>query len=94
MDKLEDWPKLLMEFQKVMKKSNIPADINRISNEAQTAPFRLMCLVTHNEWNKTYRQIEGNFLAAAMHLACMKEFEFTGDSYPDIPEKLEEMMEG
>jgi len=79
-----------------MLKGNVPPDINRFSNESLTAPFlgRLLHLVAHNEWSRTYKQVEGNFLAAAMHVACMKEFEFTCDSYPDIPEKLEEMVDG
>jgi len=76
-----------------MLKGDVSLDINRFSNESLTASFRLLHLVTRNEWSKTYKQIEGNFLAAAMHVAFMKEFEFTRDSYPDIPGKLEEMMD-
>lgn len=78
-----------------MLKGNVPPDVNRISNENQkSATLRLLSLVTYNEWSKNYKQIEGNFLAAAMHVACMQEFEFTRDSYPDITEKLEEMVNG
>jgi hypothetical protein len=48
-----------------------------------------MRLISKNEWSKVYSKIEGNFLMAALHVACMKEIEFGRDSYPDIPENLE-----
>ena len=92
MDRLENWPSTLLQFRTTMTKVNPGA--NRFSTKSQSATFRLLRLVMHNEWSKTYQQIEGNFLAAAMHVACMKEFEFIQDSYPDIPEKLEQMVEG
>lgn len=85
MDKLRHWPDLLSNFCKVMKKVEVPIE-NRLS-KAKTAPFRLLHLIVRNEWSKVYQNIEGNFLVAALHVACMKGFEFT-DSYPDIPDRM------
>jgi len=71
-----------------MQKVQVPTQ-NRLSNERGSAPLRLMRLISKNEWSKVYSKIEGNFLMAALHVACMKEIEFGRDSYPDIPENLE-----
>jgi len=87
MDKLGDWPALLFNFRTIMGKVKVPST-NRLSNEKKTAPFRLLNMIARNEWSKVYQNIEGNFLVAAMHIACMKELEFTSDSYPDIPDRI------
>jgi hypothetical protein len=84
MDKLTNWLDVLSGFRVIMDKVNI-LNTNHLSNESNTAPFRLLRMISRNVWSKTYQNIEGNFLVAAMHVACMKEFKFARDSYPDIP---------
>ena len=88
MDKLADWPNILMGFRKVMDKVKVPPT-NVMLGESRSAAFRLLRMISRNQWSKNYAKIEGNFLIAAMHIACMKELEFSQDSYPDLPEDLE-----
>ena len=38
-----------------------------------------------------YTSLEANFLFAAMHLACMKEFGFK-DTCPDLPDNLDGLV--
>ena len=92
MDKLADWPKVLLAFRTTMQKVQVP-DASRLLNESRSAPFRLLRMISRNQSSKNYSKIEGNFLIAAMHIAYMKEMAFTQDSYPDFPEKLESMID-
>lgn len=76
----------------LMQKVVVPAE-NRLSGDSPSATIRLLKLISRNEWSKTYSNIEGNFLIAAMHVACMREFPFGRDLYPDIPDRFDSMME-
>ncbi len=71
----------------LMKKITVPATEN-ILDDSRSSTFRLLRLISNNEWSKSFSNIEGNFLIAAMHISCMREFPFH-DSYPDIPERFE-----
>ncbi len=74
-----------------MQKVAVPVQ-NPVSNDGSSSTFRLLRLISNNEWSKSFSNIEGNFLIAAMHISCMKEFPFREDSYPDIPERFESMV--
>lgn len=88
MDKLEDWPRILLDFRKMAKKATMPAGKPLIVGVAQ-APIRLLHMIAQNEISKDYCKVKGNFLHAAMHIACMNDLAFTRESYPDIPDKVE-----
>lgn len=88
MDKLADWPDILLGFKNVMTHVQVP-DKNRLCDDSRNATFRLLRFLSRNEGSKNYAKIEGNFLIAALHIACMKELGVTAESFPDIPENLE-----
>jgi hypothetical protein len=91
MDRVLNWPQLLLHFCEIVKKAQIPATtpVTAVGNIS----FRLLRMIANNEWNKSIGNIEGNCLVAALHLACMHELD-TKDSFPDIPEKLETVADG
>jgi len=91
MAKLEHWPTLLTDFHMLMQKVAVPAQ-SQISDDSRSSTFRLLSLISKNEWAKSFSNIEGNFLIAAMHISCMREFPFSQDSYPDIPDKFDSMV--
>lgn len=89
MSRLQNWPALLTNFQSVMQTVTPPAN-DRLTIGSKSATLRLLHLITSNEFKKSYLNVEGNFLIAAMHIACMRELRLSNlDSYPDIPERLE-----
>jgi len=75
----------------LMQKVAVPAS-NPFSDESSSSMFRLLRLISNNEWTKSFSNIKGNFLITVMHISCMKEFPFGVDSYPDIPERFESMV--
>ena len=91
-NRLENWPTMLTNFHMLMQKVVVPAK-NRFSEESDSATLRLLKLISCNEWSKSYSNIEGNFLIAAMHVACMREFPFSQDSFPDIPDRFDSMVD-
>jgi hypothetical protein len=90
MSKLQHWPTLLMNFHMLMQKVAVPVQ-NPSCNTSGSSTLRLLSLISKNEWAKNFVNIEGNFLIAAMHVSSMREFPFSQDSYPDIPERFESM---
>jgi hypothetical protein len=82
---------VLTNFRILMQKVSVPVQ-NPLSDDGSSSTFRLLRLISNNEWSKSFSNIEGNFLIAAMHISCMKEFPFREDSYPDIPERFESMV--
>jgi len=80
----------VVNFHMLMQKVAVPAQ-NPFSDESTSSTFRLLRLISKNEWSKSFSNVEGNFLIAAMHISCMREFPFSQDSYPDIPERFESM---
>ena len=91
MDKLANWPKILLEFRMVMKKVDVR--VNPPQDPSRSAASRLLGMISRNETSKIYAKIEGNFLIAALHIACMKEPQLSQDSYPDLPENLGIMVD-
>jgi len=91
MSKLQQWPTLVTNFHMLMQKVAVPAQ-NPFSDASSSSTFRLLHLISKNEWSKSFSNVEGNFLIAAMHISCMREFRFSPDSYPDIPERLGSMV--
>jgi hypothetical protein len=63
---------------------------DKLSDTSSPAAVRLFNLLARNENSQSYSKIEGNFLVAAVHIACMKEFAFAKDNFPDIPEDFAE----
>ena len=92
MSKLEEWRNLLIQFNMLMTKVEVPAQ-NPVPIDSSSPTLRLLSLISKNEWRKSYSNIEGNFLIAAMHVSAMKEFPFSQDSYPDIPERFESIVD-
>jgi hypothetical protein len=89
MDKMADWPAALTQFRNVLDKSTKP--VHPPSLDLST-PFRLLRLIERNQTNKNYNSIEANFLYAALHMACMKELTFQGNTCPDLPESLDSLI--
>jgi hypothetical protein len=92
MEKLVDWPKILFDFREMVRKVDLPATNRHVPRYGSTT-FRLLRMVAHNEWTRVLGNVEGNVLVAALHIACMKELDFTRDSFPDIPEKFGRIAE-
>jgi hypothetical protein len=92
MDKLGVWSTVVRNFRTIMQKLRIHAT-SPLPDTSCPAPVRLLRLLARNEWSQQYSKIEGNFLVAAVHVACMKELVFPQDSFPDIPDNLEGMAE-
>jgi len=86
MDKLANWPSVLNQFKDMLTKSSKPVEF---TPDERSTPFRLLRHIARNNMAKNYTAIESNFLFAAMHLACMKEFQFQRDTCPDLPENLD-----
>lgn len=85
MDRMFDWKGLLQNFQKTMGQSQSSSQ----SLEDRTSPLRLLRLIVRNNSRNKLDNIQGNFLYAALHLACMKDLRFPDDTCPDLPENLE-----
>ncbi len=91
MDKLANWPALLAQFRKVVE---MPEVRTSRAEEVATggAPIRILRMIARNRSISKYAAIEGNFLHAAMHLACLKELNFSRETFPDIPEQFDELL--
>jgi hypothetical protein len=83
----------LSDFREIRRKAVLP-DTTPLHNQSGDATLRLLRMLVHNEWSKSFSSIGGNFLVAALHLACMKDLSFTSDSYPDLPDKFEGFTNG
>jgi hypothetical protein len=92
MTRLHHWPTLLTNFHMLMQKVVVPT-INPFQSDSRSSTFRLLRLISSNEWSKSFANIEGNFLIAAMHISCMREFSFREDSFPDIPERFDALVD-
>ena len=66
---------LLTNFRILMQKVAVLVQ-NPVSNDGSSSTFRLLCLISNNEWSKSFSNVQGNFLIAAMHISFMKEFLF------------------
>ena len=51
-----------------------------------TGPLRLVRMIERNNVTRGYTAVEANFLFAAMHLACMKDLNFSCEVCPDLPD--------
>ena len=51
--------------------------------------FKLLRMFVHVEWAKPLTVIQNNLMAAALHIACMRDTVSLPDSYPDLPDKVE-----
>jgi hypothetical protein len=91
MDKMAHWPTVLEDFWKTIDKSTRTFQLPS-ATQAHLTPFHLLLLIACNNTSRTYTAIEANFLYAAMHIACMKELHFTGDTCPDLPENLDDLV--
>jgi hypothetical protein len=85
MDRLADWPNLLLSFRKMLGSLTIPCE-NPAGTGSRSAPIRLLRMIQRNESSKKYSKVEANFLYASLHIACMKEIAFPPEAYPDLPE--------
>jgi hypothetical protein len=93
LDKLANWPLVLEQFQKTLKKANKTVEFTS-STEDRSSPFRLLRLIARNSTTRNYTALESNFLFAAMHIACMQELRFPNTVCPDLPENLDALIRG
>ena len=77
MDKLGDWPAVLLDFKKMLPKSN---NIPTPPSGDASAPLRLFRMIIQNNSTRNYSAVEANFLYAAVHIAFMNELTFSNDA--------------
>jgi len=58
-----------------------------------SAPIRILRMLSRNRAAHTYDATESNFLHAAMHVACLKDFYYPQDHFPDLPDRIEKLKE-
>jgi hypothetical protein len=92
MNQLADWPAVLIDFQKIMKKSTTLQN-NSATPGNGSPPVRLWRMISRNKSTRNYGAIEANFLYAAMHLACMNVLKFPKEACPDIPDRIDNIIE-
>ena len=88
---MQDWPKLVMQFQKLVQNA---ADG---SSQFRTFPnpmFSLMYMAVRNNVAMKYLTIEENFLLAAIHVAAMKNIPFAEGTLPDLPANMPSVPPG
>jgi hypothetical protein len=90
MDKLANWPNVLTQFRNMVNTSEKTAQ--SLLPDVST-PLRLMHMISRNKLTRNYTAIEANFLYAAMHIACMMELQFRKDTCPDLPERLDGLVQ-
>jgi len=90
MDKMANWPNVLTQFRNMVNTSEKTAQ-SLLPNVS--TPLRLMHMISRNKLTRNYTAIEANFLYAAMHIACMTELQFRKDTCPDLPERLDELVQ-
>ena len=89
LDKLANWPKILLDFRKMLKRSDRPVDV---APPDLPTPFRLLRQIVGNDSTQRYTAIEANFLYAALHIACMKELRFHRETCPDLPDNFDGLV--
>ncbi len=92
MNKLANWPDLLFDFRKCFEKSAVTSTISD-NPSMESAPLRLLRMISHTRATAKYASVESNFLFAAMHVACMKELPFLPDVLPDLPDKYDKFLD-
>jgi len=90
-DKLRNWPNVLLDFRKVLSKAKKTVPLSRDPVDSSAA-FRLLRLIAQNRNTKSYTAIESNFLFAALHLACMRDICLSDDACPDLPDNIFAMV--
>ena len=91
LDKLGNWPDMLLNFQKILSKAKQPVPLSAHPYDRSPA-FCLLRFIAHNNNTKSYASIEANFLFATMHLACMKDIRFPHDVCPDLPDDISSLV--
>ncbi|KAJ3517708.1 hypothetical protein NLJ89_g345 [Agrocybe chaxingu] len=87
-DKLENWVDMLFDVKKLLGDFRAPVNIS-----TQRAPERLTSYIRHFQRQGDCAKIIVNMLAAALHLAFLRENEFQHGEIPDIPENIEKMSD-
>ena len=80
---MQNWPKLVDEFVKVVGRARKPLPLP--STSFSKPIFSLMQMAAKNHDNSHYLAIEENFLLAAIHVAAMKDISFAEGILPDLP---------
>ena len=88
MNKLRDWPRVLLDFRTMVRKATTPTKPLLIGNTKNA--IRLLHKIARNGVSNTYSKVEANLLHAVMHVACMNDLTFVREVYPDLPDKLVE----
>jgi len=92
LDKLGNWPDMLLNFQKILSKAKQLVAL--LAHPYNYSPaFRLLRFIACNNNMKSYTSIKANFLFATMHLACMKDIRFPPDVCPDLPDDISSLVQ-
>jgi hypothetical protein len=89
-DKLDDWPKVLLDFRTLMAKSGPSQPSDKVYPGSKH--LALLRMTSHNGQKIAYVNLVDNFLQAALHLFYLKMTEFPDGSLPDYPDLLNDHL--
>jgi hypothetical protein len=88
---LQDWPKLAIQFQKLVQNA---ADGSLQFRTFFNPMFSLMHMAAKNNAATKYLAIEQNFLLPTIHVAAMKSILFPKGTLPDLPADMPSVPPG
>ncbi|EDR00937.1 uncharacterized protein LACBIDRAFT_333639 [Laccaria bicolor S238N-H82] len=89
-DKLENWPKVLLKFRKLIGQSGLPQIPDDL--QAGSKHLALLWMASKNKEKVGYINVVDNFLQAALHLYYLKMTQFPDGSLPDYPDILNDCL--
>ncbi|KDR65032.1 hypothetical protein GALMADRAFT_149050 [Galerina marginata CBS 339.88] len=89
-DKLDDWPKVLLDFRTLMAQSGPSQPSDKV--HAGSKHLTLLRMTSQNGQKMKYVNLVDNFLQAALHLFYLKMVEFPTGSLPDYPDLLNDHL--
>ncbi|EDQ98862.1 uncharacterized protein LACBIDRAFT_335581 [Laccaria bicolor S238N-H82] len=89
-DKLENWPKVLLNFRKLIGQSGLPQIPDDL--HAGSKHLALLRMASKNKEKVAYVNVVDNFLQAALHLYYLKMTQFRDGSLPDYPDILNDRL--
>ena len=89
-ERLDDWPKILLELRKLMAQSgpSEPSDVVYPGSKH----LALLRMSSNNGQRMAYVNMVDNFLQAALHLFYLKMTEFPDGALPDYPDLLNDHL--
>ncbi|EDR05514.1 uncharacterized protein LACBIDRAFT_329478 [Laccaria bicolor S238N-H82] len=89
-DRLENWPKALLNFRKLIGQSGLPQIPDDLL--AGSKHLALLRMASKNKEKAGYMNVVDNFLQAALHLYYLKMTQFRDGSLPDYPDILNDHL--